>query len=152
MDDLRLRRGTPADLEVVLQHRREMFDDMKMGGDFEAAEPLSRDFFGRAFAEGNYHAWFFEDSSGRIMAGGGVILVEYHPSPMDPRARRPWVVNVYVDPTHRRLGLARRLMDVMIEWTRKERYAHLLLHASNDGRPLYESMGFAATNEMRLKL
>ena len=43
-------------------------------------------------------------------------------------------------------------MGVMIEWTRKESYAHLLLHASNDGRPLYESMGFAATNEMRLKL
>ena len=34
MDDLRLRRGTPADLEVVLQHRRAMFDDMKMGGRF----------------------------------------------------------------------------------------------------------------------
>ena len=89
MDDLRLRRGTPADLEVVLQHRRAMFDDMKMGGDFEAAEPLSRDFFGRAFAEGNYHAWFFEDSSGRIIAGG---------------ARRPWVVNVYVERAWRRRG------------------------------------------------
>ena len=152
MDDLRLRKGTPGDLEVVLRHRRAMFDDMNMAGDFEAAEPLSRDFFGRAFAEHNYHAWFFEDASGRIVAGGGVILVEYHPSPMDHRARRPWVVNMYVEQAWRRRGLARKLMDVMIEWTRAQGYAHLLLHASNDGRPLYESMGFAASNEMRLKL
>ena len=71
---------------------------------------------------------------------------------MDPRARRPWVVNVYVERAWRRRGLARKLMGLMIEWTRKECYPHLLLHASHDGRPLYESMGFAATNEMRLKL
>jgi len=29
---------------------------------------------------------------------------------------------------------------------------HVTLHASDKGRPLYESLGFEATNEMRLKL
>ena len=152
MDDLLLRKGTAADLPVVLRHRRAMFDEMRMTGDFDAAERLSQDFFGRAFIEGNYHAWFYEDSGGQVAAGGGVILVEYHPSPMDPRPRRPWVVNVYVEQPWRRRGLARKLMDAMIEWTRAEGYAHLLLHSSNDGRPLYESLGFAQTNEMRLRL
>ena len=86
------------------------------------------------------------------MAGGGVILVEYHPSPRDASPRRPWVVNVYVEQGWRRRGLARRLMDVMVEWIRAEGYFNLFPHASAEGRPLYESMGFGATNEMRLKL
>ena len=29
---------------------------------------------------------------------------------------------------------------------------HVTLHASDKGRPLYESLGFEPTNEMRLKL
>lgn len=43
-------------------------------------------------------------------------------------------------------------MDAMIDWTRAQGYAHLLLHASEEARPLYEPIGFAPTNEMRLKL
>ena len=81
-----------------------------------------------------------------------MILVEYHPSPIDPRPRRPWVVNVYVEQAWRRRGLARQLMDVMVQWSRAAGYSNLFLHASDDGRPLYESLGFGATNEMRLKL
>ncbi len=146
-----LRKATPADLDLILHHRREMFREMGLGVSGEA-DALSRDFFGKALVEGWYHGWFFEDDQSNVIAGGGVILVEYHPSPRDPRPRLPWVVNVYVERPARRQGLARRLMDVMIEWSRREGYANLFLHASDEGRPLYESLGFAPTNEMRLKL
>ena len=151
-EDLRLRKATAADLEVVLHHRREMFSEMKSTGDFAQAELLSRDFFERALAEGNYHGWFYEDASGNVAAGGGIILVEYHPTPRDAQPRRPFVVNVYTEHAWRRRGLARRLMDAMVEWSRAEGYSNLFLHASEEGRPLYESLGFAPTNEMRLKL
>lgn len=32
---------------------------------------------------------------------------------------------------------------------REARVSHLVLHASSEGRPLYEALGFVATNEMR---
>ena len=114
---------------------------------------MSREFFARALDQHHYHGWLFEDvTSGGVVAGGGIILIEYHPSPRDPRPRRPWVVNVYTEPPWRRHGLARRLMDVMIEWSRQQGYPNLFLHSSDEGRPLYESLAFAPTNEMRLKL
>jgi GNAT superfamily N-acetyltransferase len=66
--------------------------------------------------------------------------------------RRVTILNVYTDPAYRRRGIARALMETMIDWCRRERFARVTLHASDDGRHLYESLGFEASNEMRLKL
>jgi GNAT superfamily N-acetyltransferase len=157
-DELSLRKAGPDDheavLEVVLHHRREMFREMGFSDlvSWAQAEPLSREFFGNALKDGRYHAWFLEDGSGHVVSGAGVILLDYHPSPVNPTVRRPWVVNVYTEHQWRRHGLARRLMDVTIAWAREQGYANLFLHASDDGRPLYEALGFAPTNEMLLKL
>jgi hypothetical protein len=38
-----------------------------------------------------------------------------------------------------------------VEWCRADGFHGVVLHASDEGRPLYESMGFQTTNEMRLK-
>ena len=59
---------------------------------------------------------------------------------------------MYTDPEFRRQGIARRLMQTMIDWCRKEGFVRVDLHASDKGRPLYESLGFEPTNEMRLNL
>ena len=152
MDELRMRRAAPADLDIVLRHRREMFRDMNSMGDFETADALSSEFFRRALAQADYHGWLLEDPAGNVAAGGGIILIDFHPSPMDPRRQRPWVVNVYVEHAWRRRGLARRLMDEMIKWSQAQGYRNLFLHASEAARPLYHLLGFVATNEMRLKL
>ena len=62
------------------------------------------------------------------------------------------IVNVYTEPAYRRRGLARRLMIAMLDWLRQQGYGTVSLHASDYGRPLYESLGFKVTNEMRLQL
>ena len=61
--------------------------------------------------------------------------------PMICECRRATILNVYVDPDFRRQGIARRLMQTMIDWCRKEGFAAVYLHASKDGRPLYETSG-----------
>jgi hypothetical protein len=43
-------------------------------------------------------------------------------------------------------------MRTMIDWCKQEGYAAVYLHASDNGKPLYESLGFEPTTEMRLKL
>jgi len=49
--------------------------------------------------------------------------------------RRATILNVYTDPAYRRRGIARALMETMIDWCRSEGFAHVTLHASDDGRP-----------------
>jgi len=59
------------------------------------------------------------------------------------------VLNVFTEPDWRRNGIAQRLMEAIIEWADAESLDRLVLHASAEGRPLYERLGFVPTNEMR---
>jgi GNAT superfamily N-acetyltransferase len=149
-----IREGTFEDLETILHQRRMMFYDM--GNRDEAALSAmlatSRPFFASRLRDGMYHAWLAEDASKHVVAGGGLMIFDYHSSPRDPFPRRAMVVNMYTEPAYRRQGIARKLVEIMIDWCRKEGFGSVWLHASDDGRPLYEKLGFRQTNEMRLML
>ena len=151
---LRIREGTPEDLPLVLRHRRGMFRDMGFRDEaqLEAMEAVAAPFFAAGLREGTYRAFFAIDDAGDVRAGGGIVLLEYQPHPLDPRPRRAFVVNMYTEPEHRRQGLARSLMDTMTAWCRGEGLRTLYLHASEAGRPLYASLGFVATGEMCVSL
>ena len=112
-------------------------------------------YLAKALANGEYVGWVahlaaFPQSA---IGGAGVQLRPLLPRP-DPtgqfllRGLEGLILNVYVDEAHRRQGVARRLMDTLIRWAPGAGIVRLVLHASPDGRPLYESLGFSATNEM----
>jgi hypothetical protein len=42
-------------------------------------------------------------------------------------------------------------MVTILGWLREQGFRSVSLHASDDGRHLYEELGFKATNEMRLR-
>jgi GNAT superfamily N-acetyltransferase len=105
-----------------------------------------------ALASGLYKGWLAQISDGTVLAGGGVLLSPWPSHPRDPQPRRAHILNLYTYPNHRRKGLARMLMQTMIEWCRQQGFATVSLHASDDGKPLCQVLGFRPTNEMRLSL
>ena len=129
---------------------------MEMGYSSEAAigamAETSETYIGRGLQEGYYWGWVAELPSGRVVAGGGIVITEWPTHPDDPRSSRATIVNMYTEPEYRRQGIARNLMRVMIDWCRAGGFRWVSLHASKDGRPLYESIGFRPTTEMRLYL
>ncbi len=152
-EEVKLREATAADVETIVRHRRAMFADMGYGDEVsrEAMVLTARPFIAAALADGSYRGWLVEDA-GRVVAGGGLAIVGFQPTPMDARPRRAWVLNMYTEPGYRGRGLGKQLMEAMIGWCREEGFKHLSLHASLAGRPLYERLGFKPTNEMRLSL
>jgi GNAT superfamily N-acetyltransferase len=156
--DYRIRLATVADAAVIARHRIAMFRDMGCGGlpDERDAEPLaaaSLAYLVEALPSGLYRGWLVERDDA-VVGGGGIIVQRGVPRPENLYGdEEAYLLNVYVEPPHRRRGLARLLMDTMLDWCREHRLARVVLHASDDGRTLYESLGFsAATNEMRLTL
>ena len=149
-----IRRAVPSDLDTIMQHRRKMFLDMgrKDDADLAASMATSRPFFSERLANGRYQAWLVENGAAEIVAGAGITIFDYHSSPLDPSPRRPMMVNVFTERGHRRQGIARKLVELMIAWCRSEGFGSILLHASEEGKPLYDSLGFKPTNEMRLML
>jgi len=147
-----IREATAADLPVILHHRRHMFLDMRFpaGPDLEAAMTFAESYFIQGLAQGTCRAWLVvEEASAEVVAGGAVMLIPYPASPRNPRELRPVIGNVYTEPRCRRSGLARALMEVMLDWCRGQAFHAVYLHASKEGRPLYEALGFLPTNEMR---
>jgi ribosomal protein S18 acetylase RimI-like enzyme len=150
-----IRETRPEDAEEILLHRRQMFHDM--GHDDEAVlgavARSSRAFIAQGLREGFYRGWFAIAAGERVVAGAGLIITPWVTGPLDPeRAQRAYLLNVYTYPEFRKRGLARLLTGQAIDHCRKHGFNVLWLHASEHGRPLYESLGFQCTNEMKLLL
>ena len=148
-----IREATLEDIPQLLRHRRGMYEDM--GYDDEASlvvmTETSRPYLREAMTNGTLHAWVAEVDK-RVIGGGLIIVSPWLSHPYDHQCRQATVLNVYVDPQFRRRGIARQLMQTMIDWCRRQGFVNVSLHASKFGRPLYESLGFEPTTEMRLKL
>jgi GNAT superfamily N-acetyltransferase len=149
-----LRPATLDDAPTIVRHRRAMFDAMGFTNYAELDEMDTRfaAWVKRKMEQGEYLHWFAVDADGQIMAGAGVWLMDWPPHGTDPRGPRANVLNVYTEPEHRRQGLARRLTESVLDWCRDRGIRTVILHASKEGRPMYEGLGFKATNEMRLNL
>lgn len=147
-EGLALRPAVPADAALISGQRAAMFRDMgtAYGPDAETAfVPWVRE----RLAGGTYLGWIVE-RGGEPVAGAGLMLIDWPPHAADPHPRRAYLLNVYVRPDARGLGLARALSGAAIEATRARGIRVLSLHASEAGRPVYEKLGFLPTNEMRL--
>jgi ribosomal protein S18 acetylase RimI-like enzyme len=156
-DALILRNATPADIPVLTKHRRWMFDDMLKvqkvaysAADVDGMEPEYQQYLEKHLG-GILRAWVVE-SAGRAVASGAMLLYDWPPRPGDSTGRAALLHSVYTDPEYRRRGLARRIVDAMIEECRRMGLRTVSLHASEAGQSLYEAIGFKRTSEMRLVL
>ena len=157
MDEtITLRIATLADAPTILHHRRAMYTDMHIGtpDSVDAAITLFAPYLERSLQNGGYRGWLAETDGGQVVGGGGVIVHEWPAAAREPRPqmRRAYILNMYTEPDYRKRGIARRIMETIVDWCRQEGFGSVTLHASVQGRPIYEDMGFKQTNEMRLEL
>jgi GNAT superfamily N-acetyltransferase len=148
-----LRPATTADAPTLAYQRRAMFEAMGAlaAEEAPALEQAVRRYIERAMPAGTFCAWVVECSAG-IVAGGGLQLRTLMPRPGYVNGEpEGLIVSMWTEPTYRRRGLGRRVLEAMLAWSADRGIRRLTLHASDDGRPLYRLYGFTPTNEMRLE-
>jgi GNAT superfamily N-acetyltransferase len=154
-----VRRATVADASIIARHRAEMFSDMGQLSK-ELHQPLVEQttaYLMTAIPTGEYLGWLATPPGQpeSVVAGAGVQLRRVLPHPDHHRrdrlasGRQAIVLNVYTDRAWRKRGLAQLLMEEVLRWARESGLETLVLHASPEGRRLYERLGFLSTNEMR---
>jgi GNAT superfamily N-acetyltransferase len=176
-----IREATVADAPVLARQRRAMFAAMAMLGDPAGAgnndhtagdelEQVCRQWIARELAAGTFFSWVVEvveEADGAaaeqygikghveaaVVAGGGLQLRPLMPRPGHLRGEpEALILSMWTEPAHRRRGLAALVVETMLAWCRARGIRRVTLHASEMGRPIYERLGFRATNEMRLEL
>lgn len=147
---VKLRPVTPNDVDLICEHRAEIF--LEAGRDpteVDAARASFRDWLVVHLADDRYFGFLAEDDQGQPIGGVGQMAVDWPPHPNHPRqSMRGYVLNVYVNRECRGQGIARALMRAAHEEFERRGIDYLYLHASAMGAPLYDQMGWKRSNEM----
>jgi|ERR1700682_4626380 len=156
--EFRIRRATAQDAEIIAWHRARMFQDMGeiIAGDaFEILRTKTRPLIKEWLENGDYVGWLATpaDESATVVGGAGIQLQPILPRPLSPskigEGRQGTIINVFTEPEWRRRGIGSLLMREIMAWARSEDLERILLHASAEGRPVYQKLGFVESNEMR---
>ncbi|MCD0485952.1 GNAT family N-acetyltransferase [Streptacidiphilus sp. ASG 303] len=151
------RRATAADAEELVRLREVMLAEVAgtVGDGWqEASVEILR---ARLSAADPALVAFVADRPDRpgALAACVVGTVEYRlGGPGNPGGRTGYVFNVATDPGQRRRGHSRRCMTALLGWYRAQGVRTVDLRASQQGEPLYRSLGFVRTPDpaMRLRL
>ena len=147
--------ATPEDDEILCDHYLRLWEGY--GVPPEHLLPAARQEVLAFLAQGRaeFQLAAFACRRGEAVIGSACCQVRRSPYPevIAPEHRKVgYIWSLYVDPAHRRQGLARRMTDACIGHLRDIGCHTVLLHSSQAGLPLYRSMRFEPTSELRLTL
>jgi ribosomal protein S18 acetylase RimI-like enzyme len=154
--DCSVRESHPAEDTLLARHFYQMWLDNGI-----AADRIKPDWEERVLAfvriarrDLQHRAFVAELHNGNVVGSGCCqIFAGLYPDILESSARRyGYISGVYVERAYRRRGVARRLTLAATTYLASIGCTHALLHASPPGQPLYASLGFQPTNEMRLPL
>jgi len=148
-----IRRATPDDAALISLYRRLMFTDIGYDkhDNLMAMEAAYAPWVRERLTDDGYMGVLMMAGEA-VAACAGMLVVANPPNPVSIHPQRGYILDVYTAPDYRRRGLARQLMAALVEIARERQFSRVDLHASDEGRPLYEAMGFSVTGEMRLWL
>jgi GNAT superfamily N-acetyltransferase len=116
------------------------------GDGFEILRANARSRLEEWIDKANYVGWLAApaDEPEMIVAGAGVQLQPILPRPLAVstigEGRQGTIVNVFTESQWRRRGIAGLLIKEIITWCKNEQIDRLVLHASDEGRSIYERL------------
>jgi ribosomal protein S18 acetylase RimI-like enzyme len=147
-----IRRAAPEDAALLAEHRARVWREV---GDWDEAPmaaqiPIWTAWFHDALARDAYRSWIAEEN-GEAIASGSLLVYAAIPRPGSEAGSEGRVQSVYVVPHARRRGIARALMDLIVAHARAVPLIRLVLHPSDEARPLYRALGFTELDDMGLR-
>ncbi len=85
---------------------------------------------------------------GELVGSIGLVVHSIPPGPSNRVGKEGYIMNLVTLPDWRRRGIARALLEHVFAVLRSEGVPTASLHASRDGRNLYENLGFKTRDEL----
>ena len=148
---LEYKRLTEKELDIFINMR---INQLREEGAEEEIDlkPALMDYYIRHMADGTFVSWLAVDGE-KIIGTSGMSFVEKPPYFGCPSGRMGLLSSMFTDPNYRRRGIARELLDRVVEEARKYGCGTIQITASDLGVKLYTAYGFVHNgNFMQYKL
>ena len=144
MIDIRI--AAKDDIEALMSSRLEMLKVVNgLPEDYVFTDQIineSRDYF----LNGD-HLTVLATDGDEVVGCASMSFIRIMPTFGHPTGKRAHLMNVYTRSEYRRRGIARRMVELLIDESWKAGATEISLDATESGRPLYESLGFTDSTE-----
>lgn len=148
---LEYKRLTEKELDIFINMRINQLREEGAEEDIDL-KPALMDYYIRHLADGTFVSWLAVDGE-KIVGTSGMSFVEKPPYFGCPSGRMGLLSSMFTDPNYRRRGIARELLDRVVEEAREYGCGTIQITASDLGVKLYTAYGFAHNgNFMQYKL
>ena len=148
---LEYKRLTEKELDIFIEMRINQLREEGAEEDIDL-RPALMDYYIRHMADGTFVSWLAVDGE-KIIGTSGMSFVEKPPYFGCPSGRMGLLSSMFTDPNYRRRGIARELLDRVVEEARKYGCGTIQITASDLGVKLYTAYGFVHNgNFMQYKL
>ncbi|WP_193196433.1 GNAT family N-acetyltransferase [Nostoc sp. MG11] len=144
-----LRQANLQDLEALVDLRLELLrevGDIKGDTDTAALAQSTRNYFVEKMPQGEFLAWVAEVDN-QIVATSGLVFFQRPPHNGNLSGLEAYVMNVYTVPPWRGKGIATALLKQINSFVRTTEAKRIWLHATQDGKRIYEKLSFASTTK-----
>ena len=141
-----IRIATNDDIELLMSSRLEMLKVVNnLPSDYEYTEEIVRE--SRDYFLNGDHITVLAIDDGKVIGCASMSFMWIMPTFSHPTGKRAHLMNVYTRSEYRRQGIARKMVNMLIDETWKRGATEISLDATTMGRPLYESLGFTNSTE-----
>ena len=153
--DIAYRKLTVNDLDAFIDLRIKQLREEGATEDFDLV-PALKDYYHRHLKDGTFVSWQAVDKEAggeKIIGTSGMSFVEKPPYFACPSGRIGLLSSMYTNPDYRRKGIARELLNRVVEEARAYGCGAVQITASDMGVKLYSAYGFVHNgNFMQFKL
>lgn len=156
ISNLIFRKATPSDVEDLIRLRMAFLKEVQKPEtsqlDDVTLEHALRMYFQKSVENEDFVAWLALHE-GEIVATSGLCFFQIAPGFTLQDGKIAYILNIYTLPEWRGKGLGKQIFDHILQEAKNRGYKRISLHASDEGKPIYEKFGFRLTrDEMELRL
>ena len=143
---IKIRTATKDDIEDLMNVRQEMLRIVNNLPDSETFDTTLIEQSRNYFLNGNQTTVIAVDKN-KIVGCATISYISIMPTYSHPTGNRAHLMNVYTNKNYRRQGIAKQMVSMLIEEAKSKGATEISLDATEDGRPLYKSLGFTENKE-----
>lgn len=145
MNKIIYRKTTKADMKILMKLRLEMLREVNgLSGEYEYDENFI--FESRRYFESGEQTTVIASDGETLVGCASLSYTWIMPTFWHPTGNRAHLMNVYTRADYRRRGISKKMVEILIDEAKRNGVTEISLDATEMGRPLYESLGFKASD------